>query len=31
MEQLFLTRSGVPWKVRNEVDMNAWVGGPMRQ
>jgi hypothetical protein len=29
MERLFLTRSGVPWKVRNEPDMTAWVGGPL--
>ncbi|MBA4163944.1 MAG: hypothetical protein C0510_04830 [Erythrobacter sp.] len=27
MEKLFLTRSGVPWKVRDEVDMSAWVPG----
>ncbi len=26
MERLFLTRSGVPWKVRDEPDMDAWVG-----
>ncbi|MGN6500097.1 MAG: multiheme c-type cytochrome [Tsuneonella sp.] len=31
MEKLFLTGSGVPWKVRNTVDMSAWVGGPLRQ
>ncbi len=27
MERLFLTRSGVPWKVVDEPDMSAWVGG----
>src|SRR5690606_7735587 len=27
MERLFLTRSGVPWKVSDEVDMAAWVPG----
>ncbi|WP_341712263.1 hypothetical protein [Erythrobacter sp.] len=27
MERLFLTRSGVPWKVSDEPDMRAWVGG----
>ncbi len=27
MERLFLTRSGVPWKVSDEPDMGAWVGG----
>jgi hypothetical protein len=26
MEQLFLTRSGVPWKVSDEVNMDRWVG-----
>ncbi len=26
MEQLFMTRSGVPWKVSDDVDMNRWVG-----
>jgi hypothetical protein len=26
MEQLFMTRSGVPWKVSDEVDMLRWVG-----
>ena len=26
MEKLFLTRSGAPWKVSDEVDMNRWVG-----
>ncbi len=26
MEQLFMTRSGVPWKVTDTVDMNRWVG-----
>ncbi|MFM7403625.1 MAG: hypothetical protein ACKO1N_05905, partial [Erythrobacter sp.] len=34
MEQLFMTRSGVPWKVSDEVDMKRWVGiappGPLR-
>lgn len=30
MERLFLTRSGVPWKVRDEPDMTAWIGGPWR-
>ncbi len=32
MEKLFLTSSGVPWKVSDEVDMSAWVGGvgPLR-
>src|SRR3546814_4570138 len=24
MEKLFLTRSGVPWKVSDEVDMSVW-------
>ncbi|WDA39854.1 hypothetical protein [Erythrobacter sp. BLCC-B19] len=28
MEQLFLTRSGVPWKVSDDVDMKRWVGLP---
>ncbi|MXO82591.1 hypothetical protein GRI35_04290 [Altererythrobacter aestiaquae] len=27
MERLFLTGGGVPWKVRDEPDMSAWVGG----
>ncbi|WP_324829263.1 hypothetical protein [Qipengyuania zhejiangensis] len=27
MERLFLTRAGVPWKVSDEPDMRAWVGG----
>jgi hypothetical protein len=34
MEKLFMTRSGVPWKVSDEVDMNRWVGrgvGPWRR
>ncbi|WP_442896942.1 multiheme c-type cytochrome [Erythrobacter sp.] len=34
MEKLFMTRSGVPWKVSDEVDMNRWVGseiGPLRR
>ncbi len=26
MEKLFLTRSGIPWKVSDAVDMNRWVG-----
>jgi hypothetical protein len=26
MERLFMTRSGVPWKVSDEVDMTRWVG-----
>jgi hypothetical protein len=26
MERLFLTRSGAPWKVTDEVDMGRWVG-----
>ncbi len=34
MERLFMTRSGVPWKVSDEVDMKRWVGvapqGPLR-
>lgn len=32
MEKLFLTRSGIPWKVSDEVDMSAWVpgAGPVR-
>jgi hypothetical protein len=34
MERLFMTRSGVPWKVSDDVDMNRWVGrtprGPQR-
>jgi len=27
MEKLFLTRSGVPWKVSDKPDMSAWIGG----
>ncbi|WP_128891014.1 hypothetical protein [Erythrobacter sp. HKB08] len=27
MERLFLTRGGIPWKVTDEPDMTAWVGG----
>ena len=27
MEKLFLTSSGIPWKVSDEVDMTAWVAG----
>ncbi len=27
MERLFLTGGGVPWKVSDEPDMSAWVGG----
>ncbi len=34
MERLFMTRSGVPWKVSDDVDMKRWVGiappGPLR-
>jgi len=26
MERLFMTRSGVPWKVSDDVDMKRWVG-----
>ncbi|MEO0699555.1 MAG: hypothetical protein AAFY81_07535, partial [Pseudomonadota bacterium] len=26
MERLFMTRSGIPWKVSDEVDMSRWVG-----
>ncbi|MEO0463451.1 MAG: hypothetical protein AAF127_09990 [Pseudomonadota bacterium] len=26
MERLFMTRSGVPWKVSDDVDMERWVG-----
>ncbi|WP_301750244.1 LVIVD repeat-containing protein [uncultured Erythrobacter sp.] len=26
MERLFMTRSGVPWKVSDDVDMRRWVG-----
>ncbi len=26
MEKLFMTRSGVPWKVTDDVDMDRWVG-----
>jgi hypothetical protein len=28
MERLFMTRSGVPWKVSDEVEMQRWVGLP---
>jgi hypothetical protein len=31
MEKLFLTRGGLPYKVSDEVDMSAWVGGPWRR
>jgi len=34
MERLFMTRSGVPWRVTNEVNMDRWVGrgaGPLRR
>ena len=27
MEKLFLTSGGVPWKVTDEPDMSAWIGG----
>ncbi len=27
MEKRFRTRAGVPWKVSDEPDMGAWVGG----
>ena len=27
MEKLFLTSTGVPWKVSDDADMNAWVPG----
>jgi hypothetical protein len=27
MENLFLTRAGVPWRVTDEVDMSVWVPG----
>ncbi|NMW30504.1 hypothetical protein HKD42_00290 [Altererythrobacter sp. RZ02] len=30
MEKLFLTGGGVPWKVSDEPDMSAWVGGPWK-
>ncbi|MXO56178.1 hypothetical protein GRI36_04715 [Altererythrobacter gangjinensis] len=30
MEKLFLTGGGVPWKVSDEPDMSAWVGGSLR-
>ncbi len=30
MERLFLTSGGVPWKVNDEVDMTAWIGGRSR-
>ena len=26
MERLFMTRSGIPWKVSDDVDMRRWVG-----
>jgi hypothetical protein len=26
MERLFMTRSGIPWKVSDKVDMGRWVG-----
>ncbi len=26
MERLFMTRSGIPWKVSDDVDMKRWVG-----
>lgn len=26
MERLFMTRSGVPWKVSDAADMGSWVG-----
>ncbi|MEM6858589.1 MAG: hypothetical protein AAF559_12015 [Pseudomonadota bacterium] len=26
MERLFMTRSGIPWKVSDDVDMSRWVG-----
>ncbi|WP_432201933.1 hypothetical protein ACRAQ7_02175 [Erythrobacter sp. W53] len=29
MERLFLTRSGIPWKVSDEADMTNWVGASM--
>lgn len=34
MEKLFLTSGGIPWKVSDEPDMNAWVGsygGPWKR
>ncbi len=34
MERLFMTRSGIPWRVTDEVDMDRWVGrgvGPLRR
>ncbi|WP_086607855.1 hypothetical protein [Erythrobacter donghaensis] len=31
MERLFMTRSGVPWKVSDEIDMQRWVGLPPAQ
>ncbi|MEP3421676.1 MAG: hypothetical protein ABJN35_08080 [Erythrobacter sp.] len=34
MERLFMTRSGVPWRVTDEIDMDRWVGrgvGPARR
>jgi hypothetical protein len=31
MEKLFLTGGGVPWKVSDEPDMSAWVGGPWKR
>ena len=27
MERMFLTRAGVPWKVSDRPNMNAWIGG----
>ncbi|TRD11957.1 hypothetical protein FGU71_08870 [Erythrobacter insulae] len=29
MEKLFMTRSGIPWKVSDEVNMNAWLGADL--
>ena len=29
MEKLFLTKSGIPWKVSDEPDLGAWVSGDM--
>jgi len=26
MERLFMTRTGVPWRVTDQVDMNSWIG-----
>ncbi len=34
MERFFMTRSGIPWRVTNEVNMDRWVGrgvGPVRR